>query len=146
MGGQFRVNTLVKDPFWDGPLFVLRYVGANGTEMVAECVGRDTFGRRIIRFLVVSNSRVFHPEDVISWEIGRCRILRRYPMADMPQVFSRRAQLADCLPDPGPIFPIPFLPEDSEGFHEDDPEDTEISSSSSYLSRLFSLFSFPSLY
>ena len=38
MGGQFRINTLVKDPFWDGPLFVLCYVGANGTEMVAECV------------------------------------------------------------------------------------------------------------
>ena len=66
-------------------------------------------------------------------------------MADMSQVFSRRAQLADCRPDPGPIFPIPFLPEDSEGFHEDDPEDTEISSSS-YMSRLLSIFSFPSLY
>ena len=63
------------DPEWDGPLFVLHYVGANGTQMVAECVGRDTFGERIIQFLVVSNYRVYHPEDVISWEIGRCQIL-----------------------------------------------------------------------
>ena len=64
-------------------------------------------------------------------------------MADIPQVFARRAQLADCLPDPGPIFPIPFLPEDSEGIHENDPEDTEISS---YLSRFLSIFSFSSLH
>ncbi len=60
------------DPEWDGPLFVLRYVGANGTQMVAECVGRDTSGEQIIWFLVVSNYRVYCPEDVISWEIGRC--------------------------------------------------------------------------
>ena len=69
------MNTLVMDPEWDGPLFVLCYVGANGTQMVAECVGRDTFGERIIQFLVVSNYKVYCPEDVISWEIGRCQIL-----------------------------------------------------------------------
>ena len=63
------------DPEWDGPLFVRRYAGAKGTQMVAECVGRDTFGERIIWFLVVSNYRVYRPEDVISWEIGRSRIL-----------------------------------------------------------------------
>src|SRR6202044_1607136 len=45
VGGKFRVNTLVMDPKWDGPLFVLRYVGANGNQMVAECVGRDSLGR-----------------------------------------------------------------------------------------------------
>ena len=75
MGGKFRVNTLVMDPEWDGPLFVLCYVGANGTQMVAKCVGRDTFGEWIIQFLVVSNYRVYCLEDVISWKIGRCQIL-----------------------------------------------------------------------
>ena len=142
VGGQFRVNTLVMDPEWDGPLFVLRYVGANSTQMVAECVGRDTFGKRIIRFLVVSNFRVFRPEDVISWEVGRCRVLWKYPMAGMPQRFARRAQYINCLPVPGPLFPIPFYPEDTEDNHEDDPEDTKISSSPSYLSHFLSIFSF----
>ena len=142
------------DPEWDGPLFVLRYVGAKGTQMVAECVGRDTFGERIIRFLVVSNYRVYRPEDVISWEIGRCRVLRGYPRADMPQRFVRRAQFVDCLPVPGPLFPIPIYPEDIDDtmdFVLDEPEDfaeypVDLPPFPSLASRFFSYFSFTSLF
>ena len=114
--------------------------------MVAECVGRDTFGERIIQFLVVSNYRVYRPEDVISWEIGRCQILRRYPMADMPQCFVRRAQPIDCLPVPGPPFPIPVYPEDIDDTEDFVEYPVDPPPFPSLASRFFSYFSFTGLF
>ena len=53
MSGKFKPGLLVQDNTWDGPLCVVRYVARGGLEMVAECVGRDVDGQRIVWFLVV---------------------------------------------------------------------------------------------
>jgi hypothetical protein len=45
---EFRPGLLVQDNTWDGPLYVLWYVAEGGLEMVAECIGRDFFGRLIV--------------------------------------------------------------------------------------------------
>ena len=63
--GEFKPGLLVQDNAWDGPLFILWYVAEGGLEMVAECVGRDFYGSRIVQYLVVLNFRVHR-----RWELG----------------------------------------------------------------------------
>jgi hypothetical protein len=106
VSGEFKPGLLVQDNTWDGPLFVLRYVAEGGLEMVAECIGRDFFGRRVVRFLVVSNSRVHR-----RWELGVGGQHARYPAALDSRKYTRKAFADDTLPVPGPIFPIPFYPD-----------------------------------
>jgi hypothetical protein len=74
-----RINSLVQDDNWDGPLLVLRWVAANSLEIVGECEGRDFEGQRIVRFLIFMHFRVRRPEDLILIE-GMWR-LRQYPHA-----------------------------------------------------------------
>ena len=61
MSGKFKPGLLVQDNTWDGPLCVVQYMAKGGLEMVAECVGRDVDDQRIVRFLVVSNFRIYIP-------------------------------------------------------------------------------------
>jgi hypothetical protein len=96
----------VQDNSWDGPLCVIRYVAMGGLEMVAECVGRDLGGSRIVRFLVVSNFRIHR-----RLELGVSTQHVRYPDALDSRKYVRRALPDDTLPTPGPIFPIPFYPD-----------------------------------
>ena len=61
----------------------------------------------------------------------------------MPQHFVRRAQYVDCLPVPGPLFPISvYLKDidDTKGFVVDFPP------SSSFASRFLSQFSVTGLF
>jgi hypothetical protein len=104
--GEFKPGLLVQDNAWDGPLFVLRYVAEGGLEMVAECVGRDFYGSRIVRYLVVSNFRVHR-----RWELGVATRFERYPEALDSRKYVRKAFADDALPVPGPIFSIPFYPD-----------------------------------
>ena len=57
VSGEFKPGLLVQDNTWDGLLCVVRYVARGGLEMVAECVGRDVDGQRIVQFLVVLTFR-----------------------------------------------------------------------------------------
>jgi hypothetical protein len=106
VSGEFKPGLLVQDNSWDGPLCVIRYVAEGGLEMVAECVGRDVDGQRIVRFLVVSNFRVHR-----RWELGESTRYVRYPEALDSRKYVRKAFADDTLPVPGPIFPIPFYPD-----------------------------------
>ena len=105
VSGEFKPGLLVQDNTWDGPLCVVRYVARGGLEMVAECVGRDVDGQRIVRFLVVSNFRVHR-----RWESGEL-IQSQYPEALASCKYVRKAFVNDTLPVPGPIFPVPFYPD-----------------------------------
>jgi hypothetical protein len=101
-----RINSLVQDDNWDGPLLVLCWVAANSMEIVEECEGRDFEGQRIVHFLIFLHFRVRRPEDVILIE-GMQR-LRQYLCAPDSLVFFARAQAIDLLPPPGPLFSIPI--------------------------------------
>ena len=65
VSGKFKPGLLVQDNSWNGPLCVIWYMTMEGLEMVAECVGRDVYGCRIVHFLVVSNFQIHH-----CWESG----------------------------------------------------------------------------
>ena len=104
--GPVRINSLVQDDNWDGPLLVLRWVAANSLEIVGECEGRDFEGQRIVRFLIFMHFRVRRPEDLIL--IEGMRRLRQYPRAPDSAVFFARAQAFEELPPPGPLFDIPI--------------------------------------
>ena len=80
--------------------------GGGGLEMVAECIGRDVDGQRIVWFLV-SNFQIHH-----RWELGEL-IQSQYPDAMTSCKYVRKAFVNDTLPVPGPIFPVPFYPDDS---------------------------------
>jgi hypothetical protein len=56
--GPVRINSLVQDDNWDGPLLVLHWVATNSMEIVWECEGRDFEGQRIVRFLIFMHFRV----------------------------------------------------------------------------------------
>jgi hypothetical protein len=107
--GTVRVNDLVQDREWDGPLRILHWVAENQVELVAECDGRDFMGRRIVRFVVFMRFRVRHPEDVIGWS-GRYPRYRQYPVAVDSEEFMTRGRLVDELPVPGPFFVDDFIP------------------------------------
>ena len=77
-----------------------------GLEMVAECVGRDVDGQRIVCFLVVSNFWIYR-----HWESGEL-IQSQYPEALASCKYVRKAFVNDTLPVPSPIFPVPFYPDD----------------------------------
>ena len=102
MEGTVKVNDLVKDEDWDGPLRILRWVAENQVELVAECDGKDTMGHRIIRFLVFMRLRVRRPEDVIGFTRGRPRYCQ-YSTAVDSEEFMTRGRLVDELPVPGPF-------------------------------------------
>ena len=74
--------------------------------MVAECIGRDVDGQRIVWFLVVSNFRIHH-----HWESEEL-IQSQYPDAMASCKYVRKAFVNNTLPVPGPIFPVPFYPDD----------------------------------
>jgi hypothetical protein len=101
--GTVRVNDLVKDGEWDGPLHILCWVAENQVELVAECDGRDFMGRRIVRFLVFMHFRVRRPKDIIGWS-GRYPRYHQYPVAADSEEFMTRGRLVDELPVPGPFF------------------------------------------
>ena len=67
-------------------------------------------------------------------------------MADMPQRFVRRAQFVDCLPVPGPLFPIPIYPEDIDDTEDFVEYPVDSPPSSSLASRFFSHFSVTGLF
>jgi hypothetical protein len=69
--------------------------------MVAECVGRDVDGQRIVQFLVVSNFCIYR-----HWESGEL-IQSQYPDAMASCKYVRKAFVNDTLPVPGPIFRRP---------------------------------------
>jgi hypothetical protein len=101
-----RINSLVQDDNWDGPLLFLRWVVVNSVEIVGECEGRDIEGQCIVRFLIFMHFCVHRPEDVILIE-GMWR-LQQYPRTPDSSVFFARAQAVDQLPPPGPLFTIPI--------------------------------------
>ena len=67
--------------------------------MVAECVGRDVDGQRIVRFLVVLNFWIYR-----HWESGEL-IQSQYPDALASCKYVRKAFVNDTLP-------VPFYPDD----------------------------------
>ena len=71
--------------------------------MVAECVGRDVDGQRIVRFLVVLNFQIY-----CCWESGEL-IQSQYPDVMASCKYVRKAFVNDTLPVPGPIFPVPSI-------------------------------------
>ena len=74
--------------------------------MVAECIGRDVDGQRIVRFLVVSNFWIY-----CRWELGEL-IQSQYPDTMASCKYVRKAFVNDTLLVPSPIFPVPFYPDD----------------------------------
>jgi hypothetical protein len=58
-----RINSLVQDDNWDGPLLVLRWVVANSMEIVEECEGRDFEGQCIVCFLIFMHFCVVLPRS-----------------------------------------------------------------------------------
>ena len=74
--------------------------------MVAEYVGRDVDGQRIVQFLVVSNFRIY-----CRWESGEL-IQSQYPDTMASCKYVRKAFVNNTLPVPGPIFLVPFYPDD----------------------------------
>jgi hypothetical protein len=63
------LHSVVQDNLWPGVLVVICFVAENEREIVAECVGRDEQGNRIIRYLVVEKGLVDR-----SWTV--CRLPR----------------------------------------------------------------------
>jgi len=64
--GRIHLHSVVQDYLWPGVLVVVGFVAENEREIVAECVGRDEQGNRIIRYLVVEKGLVDR-----SWTIWR---------------------------------------------------------------------------
>jgi hypothetical protein len=64
--GRFHLHSVVQDYLWPGVLVVVRFVAENERDIVAECVGRDEQGNRIIRYLVMEKGLVDR-----SWTIWR---------------------------------------------------------------------------
>jgi len=63
--GRIHLHSVVQDYLWPGVLVVVGFVAENEREIVAECVGRDEQGNRIIRYLVVEKGLVDR-----SWTFG----------------------------------------------------------------------------
>jgi len=51
--GQIQLRSVVQDYLWPGVLVIIGFVAENEMEVVAECVGQDEWGNRIIQFLVL---------------------------------------------------------------------------------------------
>jgi len=64
--GRIHLHSVVQDYLWPGVLVIIRFVAENERDIVAECVGRDEQGNRIIRYLVVEKGLVDR-----SWTIWR---------------------------------------------------------------------------
>jgi hypothetical protein len=64
--GKIHLHSVVQDYLWPGVLVVICFVAENEREIVAECVGRDEQGNRIIWYLVVEKGLVDR-----SWTIWR---------------------------------------------------------------------------
>lgn len=56
--GKIHLHSVVQDYLWPGVLVIIGFVAENEKEVVAECVGRDIWGNRIIRFLVLEKGIV----------------------------------------------------------------------------------------
>jgi hypothetical protein len=87
--GLVRINSLVQDDDWDGPLLVLRWVVANSLEIVGEGEGRDFEGQCIVCFLIFMHFHVRRPEYLIL--IEGIQRLRQYPHAPDSVVLFARA-------------------------------------------------------
>ena len=64
--GRIHLHSVVQDYLWPGVLVIIRFVAENERDIVAECVGRDEQGNRIIRYLVMEKGLVDR-----SWTIWR---------------------------------------------------------------------------
>src|SRR5882762_8003090 len=64
--GRFHLHSVVQDYLWLGVLVIFRFVAENEKDIVAECVGQDEQGNRIIWYLVMEKGLVDR-----SWTIWR---------------------------------------------------------------------------
>ena len=71
--------------------------------MVAECVGRDVDGQRIVQFLVVSNFRIYR-----RWESGEL-IQSQYPDALASCKYSMSGRLFSMTPFLSPSILMTWL-------------------------------------
>jgi hypothetical protein len=124
--GKFQVGSVVRDYRWPGELMVLRFVGENVQELVAECIGQDESGRRIIRFLVVEKLQVYRPEELVRDFRGRLRY-RKLPQALEAEWYFPRGMMGNDVPLPHYSFPFSesfslsqFSLSDSDRFSKDD--------------------------
>src|SRR6202790_5870451 len=67
--GRIHLHSVVQDYLWPGVLVVVGFVAENEREIVAECVGRDEQGNRIIRYLVVEKGLVDRSWTI--WKLPR---------------------------------------------------------------------------
>jgi len=67
--GRIHLHSVVQDYLWPGVLVVVGFVAENEREIVAECVGRDEQGNRIIRYLVVEKGLVDRSWTI--WKLTR---------------------------------------------------------------------------
>ena len=103
--GRFQVNSVVQDYSWDGELVVTRFVAENCDEVVAEGVGRDESGCRIVRFLVVDKCWLDGSEDLILDADGRVSNWT-LPRALDKEWYLPRGYQGDNVPFPHYSFPF----------------------------------------
>jgi hypothetical protein len=98
-------NVLVQDSKWPGPLVVVEFVAFNATQLVTRCLGRNSVGDVIERFLIFWKSDCFVPH------------LRLHDAEDDETLTTKGVLVSglserEYLPrdSPGPFLPYPHSP------------------------------------
>ena len=124
--GRIHLHSVVQDYLWPGVLVVVGFVAENEREIVAECVGRDEQGNRIIRYLVVEKGLVDR-----SWTIWKL------PRALGEDWYMSRGSMGVEVSVPYFLFPLSDSISSSSLLVSDGNKGQNISSTLSILSSFF---------
>jgi len=97
-------NVLVHDSSWPGPLVVVGFVAFNTSQLVAKCLGRNSTGNVIERFLVFRKSNCILPAQLMQDLEGSKVLGRRVLVTGL----SEREYMSRIAP--GPVLPFPHSP------------------------------------
>jgi hypothetical protein len=124
--GRIHLHSVVQDYLWPGVLVVVGFVAENEREIVAECVGRDEQGNRIIRYLVVEKGLVDR-----SWTIWKL------PRALGEDWYMSRGSMGVEVSVPYFLFPLSDSISSSSLLVSDGNKGQNLSSTLSILSSFF---------
>jgi len=124
--GRIHLHSVVQDYLWPGVLVVVGFVAENEREIVAECVGWDEQGNRIIRYLVVEKGLVDR-----SWTIWKL------PRALGEDWYMSRGSMGVEVSVPYFLFPLSDSISSSSLLVSDGNKDQNLSSTLSILASFF---------
>ena len=124
--GRIHLHSVVQDYLWPGVLVVVGFVAENEREIVAECVGRDEQGNRIIWYLVVEKGLVDR-----SWTIWKL------PRALGEDWYMSRGSMGVEVSVPYFLFPLSDSISSSSLLVSDDNKGQNLLSTLSILSSFF---------